>query len=68
MQHRNIDLYSCIASDSQQFFKRVFYLKQIIVIMGGRLSGGTGATAPVSPPLIWSWFQLAILAFHIRIY
>jgi len=34
MQHPNIDLYSCITSQFQQFFKRVFYLKQIIVITG----------------------------------
>jgi len=48
MQHRNTDLYSCKASELQ-FFKRVFYLKQIIVITGGRLGEGAGAIAPVSP-------------------
>jgi len=51
MQHRNIDLCSCIASESQ-FFKRVFYLKQIIVITGAFCSGGPGTIAPVAPPLI----------------
>jgi len=29
MQHQNTELYSCIASESWQFFKRVFYLKQM---------------------------------------
>jgi len=49
MHYPNIDLYSCIASESQ-FFKRVFYLKQIIVITGAPLEGG-GTIAPVAPPL-----------------
>ena len=51
MQHRNIDLYSCIASDSQQFFKRVFYLKQIIVIMGGAFERGHRCNSPRFSPL-----------------
>jgi len=41
MQHRNTDLYSCIASE-RQFFKRVYYLKQIIVITSRLAAGGPG--------------------------
>ena len=52
MQHRNIDLYSCIASE-WQFFKREFYLKQRIVIMGYPWSGEPRVIAPVVP-LPWS--------------
>jgi len=50
-------LYSCIVSESQKFFKRAFYLKQINFITGDPCSVGPGAIAPVAPPLIrpWMW-------------
>jgi len=35
--------------ESQQFFKRIFYLKQTNVITGTPWSGGPGAIAPVAP-------------------
>jgi len=37
MQHRNLELYSCISSESWQFGKRAFVLKQISVITGDPL-------------------------------
>ena len=49
LQHRNIDLYSCIGSQSQ-FFKGVFYLKQIFIIMGCTLGvRGPGQLTPLPP-------------------
>jgi len=36
-------LYSCIASESQKFFKRAFYLKQINFITGGPLAAEENA-------------------------
>jgi len=56
LQHRNINLYSCIASESQ-FFKGVFYLKQIIIITGCPLGGGAGQLPPL-PPLIRPWVRV----------
>ena len=48
-QHRNIiELYCCIASETQKFFKRVFYLKQINYITGGPLAAGGEAIAPLA--------------------
>ena len=50
-QYRNIDLYYCISLEPQQFFKRVFYLKQIIVTTGGPLQlGSPGQLPPFLPP------------------
>jgi len=49
MQHGTIDLYSCIASESRQFFKRVFYLQQVIVITGNPFGGGRGKLPPLLP-------------------
>jgi len=49
MQHRKIDLHSCIASESRQFFKRVFYFKQINVITGAPLEQGPGQLRPLYP-------------------
>jgi len=48
LQHQNIDLCSCIASESQ-FFEGVFYLKQIITITGLPWSEGPGSITPVAP-------------------
>jgi len=48
---------SCIASESQKFFKRVFYLRQINFITGRPLAGGPGQLPPL-PPLIQPWMQL----------
>ena len=46
-KHRNIiELYSCTASESRKFFKRVFYLKQINFITGGPLAAGDGGNCP----------------------
>jgi len=51
MQHRNKDLYSFIACESQSF-KRVFYLKQILVITEGALGAeGQGQLPPLPHPL-----------------
>jgi len=51
-------LYSCIASESQKFFKRVFYLKQINFITWGPLAaGGPGQRPLLPPPLIRPWWQ-----------
>jgi len=45
-----IELYSCIASESQKSFKRVFYLKQVSVITGGPLAvRGLGKLPPLPP-------------------
>ena len=49
MQHQNIDLYSCIACESQSF-KRIFYLKQIFVITGGPLGAEGPGQLPRCPP------------------
>ena len=56
-----VELYFCIASQSQKFFKRVYYLKQINFIMGGPLqrgSRGNFSRFPLNPPLpadqIWA--------------
>jgi len=44
-------LCSCIASESQKFFNRVFYLKQINFITGGPVAvGGPGQLPPLPPP------------------
>ena len=63
MQHRNIQLYSCISCESK-FFKRILYLKQIDVITGaplerrvlgncprchGRIKRGNGDNWPGTP-------------------
>ena len=49
LQHRNINLYSCIASESQ-FFKGAFYLKQTIIITGCPLRArGPGQLSPLPP-------------------
>jgi len=48
-QHRSIELHSCISSESRQFFKRIFYLKQINVITGTPRIGEPGAIVPVAP-------------------
>jgi len=43
-----VELYSCIASKSRKFFKRVFYLKQINFITVGPLAaGGSGKLLPL---------------------
>jgi len=49
---RSADLHSCIAFESRQVFKRIFYLKQIIVITGAPSSGEPGAIDPITLPLI----------------
>jgi len=49
--HRNVELYSCISLESQRFFKRIFYLKQIIVITGGPLRAEGPGQLPPLPPL-----------------
>jgi len=49
-----VELYSCIASESQKFFKRVFYLKQINFITAGPLPQGPWQLAPL-PLLIRPW-------------
>jgi len=55
MQHRNIDLYSCIAPGSQ-FLKGVSYVKQIIVITGETLERRAGGNFPrCPPPFIRTW-------------
>ena len=53
-QDRNImaELYSCIASESRKFFKRVFYLKQINFITGAPLQRGARGNFPRCPSLI----------------
>jgi len=50
LQHRNTDLYSCITSESQ-FFKGVFYLKQIFIITGCPLGVRGLGQLPHLPPL-----------------
>jgi len=47
-----VELYSCIASESHKFSKRVFYLKQINFITGAPLQRGARAIAPVASHLI----------------
>ena len=49
-----VELYSCIASESQKFFKRVFYLKQINFITAGPLPQGPWQLPPL-PLLIRPW-------------
>jgi len=50
-------LYSCIASESQKFFKRVFYFKKINFITRGPLAEGARGNCPRFPPLIRPWAQ-----------
>jgi len=59
MQHRNRDLYSCIACESQSF-KRVFYLKHIFVITGAPLERRARGNCPHCPSLIrpCPWWSL----------
>jgi len=46
-----VDLYSCIASNSQTFFKRVFYLEQTNSVTGTLLQRGPGQLTPLPPPV-----------------
>ena len=56
VEEYNIELNSCVACESQQFFKQVFYLKDINFMMGGPLaSGSPGQLPPWRPPLIRPW-------------
>jgi len=49
-------LHSCIASESQRIYKRVFYLKQINFNTGGPLpAGGLGQLPPLPPTLNPTW-------------
>jgi len=41
----------CISFESRQFFKRIFYLKQINVITGGPLGTEGPGQLPSFPPL-----------------
>jgi len=47
----NIELYSCVACESQKFFKRVFYLKHINFMTGDPLASGSPGQLPPLPPL-----------------
>jgi len=48
----DIELYSCISFESRQFFKRLFDLKQINVIIEGFLGAEGPGQLPLLPPLI----------------
>jgi len=63
MQHRNIELHSCISSESRQSFKRVFFFKQINVITGIPLERRTRGIAPF-PPTLNPTLAAAMLLFQ----
>jgi len=58
----NIELYSCISFESRQFFKRIFYLKQINIITGAPLERRVRGNCPrCPPPLIRTWLWRCFL-------